>query len=111
MQFPWGIIMADSRLSQFRYGVAFQSRLGRQEWIKPYLEPKVVELAKGGVKNLTVACPSFVSDCLETLEEVGLSIRETFLENGGASFQLVPCLNDAEVWVQSLSNELLKVKR
>ena len=88
---------------QLPFSVAFQSRLGAGEWIKPYLESEVEKLAKQGVKKLLVICPSFVSDCLETLEEVGMSIRQTFLDAGGETFTLVPCLNDDDLWVKNLA--------
>ena len=105
------LIMQDERFANLKYEVAFQSRLGRDAWIKPYLEPQVINLAKSGTKNLVVACPSFVSDCLETLEEVGLSVKKTFLQNGGESFHLIPCLNDDPVWVDQLSKVLSNSKR
>ena len=91
---------------QTPYTVAFQSRLGAGEWIKPYLEPEVESLANQGVKKLLVVCPSFVADCLETLEEVGLSIRQTFIDAGGETFTLVPCLNDDEHWVENIGKLL-----
>ena len=85
-----------------RYSVAFQSRLGRDPWLKPYSDLELVRLAHEGVKRLAVICPAFVSDCLETLEEMGLRGRETFLQAGGAEFSLIPCLNEHSLWIAAL---------
>src|SRR5205809_7536358 len=84
------------------YSVAFQSRLGKEPWLKPYTDLELVRLAKEGVKKLVVICPAFVSDCLETLEEMGLRGRETFLQAGGAEFTLIPCLNENPRWLGAL---------
>ncbi len=91
-------------LSSDRFMTAFQSRLGRTPWIKPYTDEVLHALRKKGVVNLVVACPSFVSDCLETLEEIGLQAKDQWLSLGGKEFSLVPCLNDNSGWVQGLSN-------
>ena len=72
----------------------FQSRFGPQEWLTPYTDKTIEELPKNGIKNLLVICPGFASDCVETLEEINIQARETFLENGGKNFDLIPCLND-----------------
>lgn len=82
--------------------MAFQSRLGREAWLQPYTEAELVRLAESGVKNLKVICPAFVSDCLETLEEIGLRGRELFLQAGGEQFELIPCLNGHPVWIETL---------
>jgi ferrochelatase len=82
---------------------AFQSRLGRDPWLKPYTDVELTRLAEGGVKRLTVICPAFVSDCLETIEEIGMRGRETFLEAGGESFDLIPCLNEHPRWIEALT--------
>ena len=86
------------------HSVSFQSRLGRDPWLKPFTDHEFVRLAQSGVKNLAVICPAFVSDCLETLEEIGLSGREQFLEAGGESFQLIPCLNEHPLWIECLES-------
>lgn len=83
---------------------SFQSRLGRARWIGPATTDTVAALAKGGVKRLAVACPSFVADCLETLEEIGVQLREQFLAAGGTSFTLVPCLNDDAAFADALAS-------
>jgi ferrochelatase len=84
--------------------VAFQSRLGRDPWVKPYSAAEIQRLASTGVKKLLVICPAFVSDCLETLEEMGIRGKELFMRAGGTHFELIPCLNDHPAWVSSLAN-------
>lgn len=93
-------------LEEGRWEVAFQSRLGRVPWIEPYADRRVVELAQRGVKRLAVACPAFVADCLETLEEIGLRARESFLAHGGEAFELLPCPNAHPAWVDALAQLL-----
>ena len=73
----------------------FQSRFGPQEWLTPYTDKTLENLPKEGVKNILVICPGFASDCVETLEEIDIQGRESFLEKGGENFDLVPCLNDS----------------
>ncbi|MDH1265358.1 ferrochelatase [Pseudomonas sp. GD03944] len=85
-----------------QWSVSFQSRLGRDKWIEPYTETRLDELAAQGVKKLLVMCPAFVADCIETLEEIGDRGREQFVEAGGESLQLVPCLNDHPSWLAAL---------
>lgn len=89
-------------LDDGQWSVAFQSRLGRAKWIEPYTEEVLGELAAEGVKRLLVMSPAFVADCVETLEELGLRARESFLEAGGEDLQLVPCLNDSPDWANKL---------
>lgn len=91
-------------LPAHRYSVAFQSRLGRDPWLKPYANLVIQSLAKSGVKRLAVICPAFVSDCLETIEEIGLRGREAFLRAGGQELTLIPCLNDQPLWIAALEN-------
>ena len=85
----------------------FQSRLGRTPWIKPYTDEELTKLRAKNILNLVVVCPSFVSDCLETLEEIGIQAKNQWLKLGGKSFTLVPCLNDNEDWVNALK-EMVK---
>ena len=73
----------------------FQSRFGPSEWLKPYTDKTLEILPKKGVKNLLIICPGFSSDCVETLEEINIQGRESFLKNGGQNFELIPCLNDS----------------
>lgn len=91
-------------LSSTQYSVSFQSRLGRDEWIAPFTPTHLKSLIEQGVRRLIVACPSFVADCLETIEEIGQEARHEFLELGGESFELVPCLNTHPAWIQTVSN-------
>jgi len=91
-------------LSQHQYSVAFQSRLGRAKWLGPSTEDKLRELAQAGTKNILVICPAFVTDCLETLEEIAIRGEEVFKEAGGESLTLIPCLNDHPEWVEVLAN-------
>jgi ferrochelatase len=90
-------------LPEGKYSVAFQSRLGRDPWLTPYTDQEIVRLAAAGVKKLLVLCPAFVSDCLETLEEIGLRGRETFLQAGGGDLTLIPCLNVHPQWLETLA--------
>ncbi len=82
---------------------AFQSRLGRDPWLKPSTDAEIPSLARRGIRKLAVICPSFVCDCLETLEEIGIRGREAFREAGGAEFTLIPCLNDHPLWIEALA--------
>lgn len=91
-------------LAKNQYGVAFQSRLGRTPWIKPYTDLCLPQLAQQGVKNIAIVCPSFVADCLETLEEINIRAREQWNKVGGNNFIFIPCLNDSAVWVNALVN-------
>ncbi len=84
--------------------VSFQSRLGRIPWIRPYTEDLLASLPKEGVKRLAVLCPSFTADCLETIEEIGLRAKETFLENGGEDLLAIPCVNAHPSWVSAVSD-------
>lgn len=89
-----------------QYTVSFQSRLGRDPWLTPYTDKVFEELPELGVKKLLVICPAFVSDCLETLEEIQMQGEETFLDHGGSQFQQIPCLNDHPLWVQFLQRKI-----
>ena len=92
------------RLPGITLTTSFQSRLGRDKWLSPSTEAHVAELAAKGVKRIAVACPSFVADCLETLEEIGIRLREHYLKAGGESFTLVPCVNDAPKFIDALAD-------
>lgn len=82
---------------------AYQSRFGKEPWLEPYTDASLEDLAKQGVKDVIVACPSFTMDCLETLDEIGVESRRLFLKHGGERFELVSCLNDGNFWAQSLA--------
>jgi ferrochelatase len=85
------------------YTQSYQSRLGRDPWLKPATDEVLPQLAKDGVKRLAVLCPAFVTDCLETLEEIGMEGRDEFLEAGGEAYELIPCLNDHPAWLDALA--------
>ena len=85
-----------------RYEVAFQSRVGRTPWIGPHTDVRLRELPREGVRRLVVLAPSFVADCLETLEELGVRGRETFSAHGGEELRLVPSLNSDDRWVEAI---------
>ena len=96
------------QLPQNFYSTAFQSRLAGTPWIKPWSDEKVKELARNGVKHLAVVCPSFVADCLETLEEVSIRLRADFIGAGGKELTLITCLNDNAAWIDALADYLCK---
>ena len=89
-------------LRKDQYKVTFQSRLGRAQWLQPYTEPTLIAMARAGVARVDVVCPGFTSDCLETLEEIGMEGREAFLHAGGKEFRYIPCLNDQPEWISAL---------
>ena len=84
----------------------FQSRLGRDQWLLPYTAKRLTELPAEGIKKLLVVCPAFVSDCLETLEEMAEEGKEIFLHAGGESFTLIPCLNLHPLWINTIAKWL-----
>lgn len=86
-----------------KFSVSFQSKLGRSEWLKPSTTRRMDEMPKEGIKNLLVVCPSFVSDCLETLEEIAIREKENFLKAGGESYTFIPCMNTQPAWVKALA--------
>lgn len=96
--------LAASRLQipKEKYSFSFQSRLGRDEWLKPYTAIRLEEMPKEGIKKLLIVCPAFVSDCLETLEEIAIEGKESFLHAGGESFTMIPCLNVNPLWVSAV---------
>jgi ferrochelatase len=95
-------------LSPEQYMVSFQSRLGRDPWLQPYTDHLLETLPKEGVNRLLVMCSAFVSDCLETLEEIAMEGKETFLEAGGESFHQIPCLNTHPSWIDYLVGRIEK---
>lgn len=90
-------------LERGTYSYSFQSRLGKDKWLEPATQDQFVRLARSGTRKLTVLCPAFTVDCLETLEEIGIRGKELFLAQGGAEFRMIPCLNDHPVWVKNLA--------
>jgi len=98
------LIAEELNLSSTDYVVAFQSRLGKTPWIGPYTDVVLAELREKKVDNIAIVCPSFVSDCLETLEEINIRARAQWLELGGREFVFIPCLNTYSAWVDGLVN-------
>lgn len=91
-------------LEQNQFLICFQSRLGKLPWIQPYTEQMLPELIKKGQKRIAIACPSFVTDCLETLEEINIRARKQWLDLGGEEFIFVPCINNHTIWINGLTN-------
>ena len=83
------------KFNQIDIQLTFQSRFGPQEWLTPYTDKTLESLPSKGVRNLLVICPGFASDCVETLEEINIQGRESFMNSGGKNFDLIPCLNDS----------------
>ena len=90
-------------LKEGTFSTSFQSRLGVDPWLQPYTDRTVANFAKSGLKQLAIATPAFVSDCLETLEEIGMEAAEDFEEKGGDHLQVLPCINDREEWINVMS--------
>ncbi|WP_440880585.1 ferrochelatase [Tenacibaculum sp. C7A-26P2] len=97
-------VINELKLDDKKVSTSFQSRLGVDPWLQPYTDRTIVKKAeKDGIKNLAIVTPAFVSDCLETLEEIAMEGKEEFIEAGGKNFYTVPCINDNEEWVNVLS--------
>jgi ferrochelatase len=90
-------------LKEGTFSTSFQSRLGLDPWLRPYTDQTVAKFAKKGVKKMAIATPAFVSDCLETLEEIGIEAAEDFEEKGGEKLYVIPCINDRPDWVNVMS--------
>ena len=90
-----------------RVRLAFQSRFGREEWLKPYIQEVITELPSQGIKKIAIISPGFISDCVETLEEVAIGLKESFVEAGGEKFTYVPCLNSSEDSIDLLQELVL----
>ena len=84
------------------YDLAFQSRFGKEEWLKPYIEDIIIDYKEEGVKSLQIISPAFSVDCLETLEEINIQYRKLFLSNGGERFHYIPCLNDTKGHIEMI---------
>jgi protoporphyrin/coproporphyrin ferrochelatase len=84
--------------------VTFQSRFGYAKWLEPYTQPTLEELARRGTRRVDIVCPGFVADCLETLEEIGITARAAFLQAGGERLGMVPCLNESPEWIEALAD-------
>ncbi len=91
-------------LDKDAYTVSFQSRFGKAKWLEPYTEPSLQALAQRGVGRVDVVCPGFTSDCLETLEEIGMEGKDAFLAAGGREYHAIACLNDHAAWISALAD-------
>lgn len=103
------LIADELNLDEDEWELAFQSRFGAAEWLKPYAAERWVALPKEGVKHLTVVCPGFSIDCLETIDEIAFEGREDFISAGGERFDYVPCLNDSSDHVDFMTERLQKL--
>lgn len=97
------LLAAQLGLGDDQYVVTFQSRFGKAEWLQPYTAPTLEKLGREGVRRVDVMCPGFVGDCLETLEEIAIEGRQSFLTAGGKDFHYIPCLNESPDWISGLA--------
>jgi ferrochelatase len=98
-----GRLLAESLgLKQMDYLITFQSRFGKAEWLQPYTQATLEKLGREGTGRVDAICPGFVADCLETLEEIAMECKESFLESGGKEFHYIPCVNERPDWMNAL---------
>jgi ferrochelatase len=102
------LLARELALAPNEWQLAFQSRFGAAEWLQPYTQPTLEQLARDGVKCVDVICPGFPCDCLETLEEIGMECRDAFLAAGGRDFRYIPCLNERPDWIAALTDLALE---
>jgi len=98
------LVVEQLQLPQDKYYVTFQSRLAGDKWLEPYTDVILNNYPKQGIKKVAVVTPAFVTDCLETLEEIAMRAQEEFIENGGEQFLTIPCLNDDQQWCDVVAN-------
>ena len=98
-------------LDDSQWMISFQSRVSiiDPKWLKPFTDKELIRLPKEGIKNIAILCPSFVADCLETLEEINIRARKSFLDSGGESFIFIPCLNNDENFIELLRNLIVNI--
>ncbi len=100
-----GRLLAEAlELDANQYAICFQSRFGRAKWLTPYTATTLTELGKAQTPRVDVICPGFVADCLETLEEIAIEAKNTFIAAGGKSFHYIPCLNERSDWIEALAD-------
>ena len=100
-----GRLLAEAlELNEHQYLVCFQSRFGKAKWLTPYTAATLVELGKAQTPRVDVICPGFVADCLETLEEIAIEAKNTFIGAGGKAFHYIPCLNERGDWIEALAD-------
>lgn len=97
------LLTENLQLAEGQWSLAFQSRFGRGEWLAPYTAATLAGWGRQRLGRVDVLCPGFVSDCLETLEEIGIEAKETFLSAGGGQFRLIACMNERDDWIQALA--------
>ena len=97
------LLAEDLELPERAWQIAFQSRFGRAAWLTPYTAAVLAELGREGLRRVDVVCPGFVSDCLETLEEIGIEGKSIFVGAGGEALHLLPCLNERAGWIEALA--------
>jgi protoporphyrin/coproporphyrin ferrochelatase len=103
-----GRLLAEAlELDAGKYQICFQSRFGRAEWLSPYTAVTLEQLGKQNTRRVDVVCPGFVSDCLETLEEIAMEGKAIFIQAGGHEFHYIPCLNERDDWIQALTDIVL----
>ncbi|MBC7889293.1 MAG: ferrochelatase [Ferruginibacter sp.] len=95
------LVMQQLNIPENKYSISFQSRLGKG-WLEPFTDIRLEEMPKEDIKNLLILCPAFVSDCLETLEEIDIRGKESFMQAGGETYTMIPCLNTNPLWVNVL---------
>ena len=96
------LITSQLNIPANKYSISFQSRLGKG-WLEPFTDIRLEQMPKEGIKKLLILCPAFVSDCLETLEEIAERGKETFLHAGGETYTMIPCLNVHPLWVSAIT--------
>ena len=101
------LIAEELGLNKDQYLITFQSRFGRAEWLKPYTAATLVALGKQKTRRVDMVCPGFVADCLETLEEIALDVKEDFLHAGGGEYHYISCLNERPDWIHMLTGLVL----
>jgi ferrochelatase len=97
------MVAARLGIPKHKFSVSFQSRLGRDPWLQPYTAKRLEQMPGEGINKLLVVCPAFVSDCLETLEEIAEEGKEIFMHAGGESFTMIPCLNAHPLWINAIT--------
>ena len=98
------LVASELNLDDHEWKICFQSRFGKAEWLKPYTTETVIDMASKGISSINVICPGFTSDCLETLEEIAMELKDDFLNAGGTNFNYIPCLNDSNLGISLLTN-------
>ena len=96
--------LISEKFNKIKIKTTFQSRFGPEEWLQPYTDKTLESLPKEGLKNVLAICPGFSSDCVETLEEILIQGKESFMEAGGENFDMIPCLNDSDDHIKLLNN-------